>query len=71
MIRVEVERVEHPGGTLAYGYGYDEEGAYVKFAGDARPMGALAEGVDLYGTVTAGVEAHQVIMSGSRDEVTA
>lgn len=45
-MRVTVERVDYFGGTIAYGYGTDEVGDAVKFAGDWRPMRDISEALD-------------------------
>lgn len=46
-LKIRVHSVTYVGGTLAYGYGVDEDsGDEVKFAGDRRPMSVLAGAIE-------------------------
>jgi hypothetical protein len=52
---VKVSRVDYSGGSVAVGHGVDEAGNLVRFAGDWRPMVAIAEALAEEGEVEADV----------------
>jgi hypothetical protein len=45
--RVLVDRVKYEGGTIALGWGSDEDGNEVRFAGDVRPMSYINDALIL------------------------
>ena len=48
-------------GSIGYGVGLDEEGRRIRFAGDWRPIEALAEALDAGEVVEAEVEGWQIL----------
>ncbi len=61
-IAVTVERVEQPRGqTIAYGYGTTEDGRFIRWAGDHRPMRHIAEALAAGELVEVEIESWQII----------